>query len=57
MIHRNKIQKMLELKNNEYISRDTIEQIKKVDLESGCETVCGMISEFFDYIRTETVEI
>lgn len=31
-----------------------IELIKKSDLENSCEAICGMLSDFFDFIRTET---
>jgi hypothetical protein len=57
MIDKNKIEERLEVEDGKNLSPEIIEQIKKADLENGCETVCGMITDFFDYIRTETEEI
>lgn len=53
MISKNKIEDHLQVEEGKMLSLEHIEEVKKADLESGCETVCGMISEFFDYIRTE----
>ncbi|MCG7281997.1 hypothetical protein MHJ94_11925 [Chryseobacterium taklimakanense] len=55
MISRNKIEERLEAEGKT-ISIEDVEAIKKADLENSCETVCGMIQDFFDYIRTETEE-
>lgn len=56
MIEKNKIEERLISDDGRILSIDQVEQIKKADLENGCETVCGMISDFFEYIRTETEE-
>jgi hypothetical protein len=56
MIDRNKIEDRLESDDGKVISIDQVEQIKNADLENAGETVCGIISDFFDYIRTETQE-
>ncbi len=56
MISRNKIEEKLQAEGKS-ISVEDVEAIKNADLENGCETICGMISDFFDYIRTETEEI
>jgi len=56
MISRNKIEEKLQ-SEGKAISVEDVEAIKNADLENGCETICGMISDFFDYIRTETEEI
>lgn len=56
MIDKNKIEEKLQVEDEKILSLEHIEEIKKADLENGCETVCGMISDFFDYIRTETEE-
>jgi len=56
MIDNNKVEDKLELEDGKTFSPEMVEQIKKADLENGCETVCGMITDFFDYIRTETEE-
>ena len=55
MISRNKIEERLEAEGKT-IPIEDVEIIKKADLENSCETVCGMIQDFFDYIRTETEE-
>ena len=57
MIDKNKVEDKLELEDGKTFSPEMVEQIKKADLENGCETVCGMITDFFDYIRTETEEV
>lgn len=56
MISRNKIEEKLQAEGKS-IAVEDIEAIKNADLENSCETICGMISDFFDYIRTETEEI
>ncbi|MEM5811031.1 MAG: hypothetical protein QXP66_03970 [Candidatus Aenigmatarchaeota archaeon] len=56
MISRNKIEEKLQAEGKS-ISIEDVEAIKNADLENGCETICGMISDFFDYIRAETEEI
>ncbi len=56
MIDKNKIEDRLHLEENQIFMPEHVEKIKQADLENGCETVCGMISDFFDYIRTETGE-
>ncbi|OQY92659.1 MAG: hypothetical protein B6D37_13570 [Sphingobacteriales bacterium UTBCD1] len=56
MIDKNKIEERLQTEDGKTIAPEIIEQIKTADLENGCETVCGMISDFFEYIRTETEE-
>jgi len=56
MIDRNKIEEQLHMGEGKPISDEHVELIKKADLENGCETICGMISDFFEYIRTETEE-
>ena len=56
MIDKNKIEDRLEMEDGKTLSPEIIEQIKKADLENGCETVCGMITDFFEYIRTATEE-
>ena len=57
MIDKNKIEERLDVEDGKNLSPEIIEQIKKADLENGCETVCGMITDFFEYIRTATEEI
>jgi hypothetical protein len=57
MIDKNKIEDRLVAEDGKVLSLEQIEEVKKADLENGCETVCGMISDFFDYIRTETEEV
>jgi hypothetical protein len=57
MIDKNKIEDRLEPEDGKVLSLEQIEEVKKADLENGCETVCGMIADFFDYIRTETEEV
>ena len=57
MIDKNKVEDKLELEDGKTFSPEMVEQIKKADLENGCETVCGMITDFFDYIRIETEEV
>lgn len=57
MIDRNKVEDKLNADDGRTLPLELIEQIKKADLENGCETVCGMISDFSDYIRTETEEL
>lgn len=56
MIDRNKIEERLQAEDGKTLSLEQIEQIKNADLENSCETICGIISDFFDYIRTETEE-
>jgi hypothetical protein len=56
MIDRNKIEERLEVEEGKALPLEQVEQIKKADLENSCETICGMITDFFDYIRTETEE-
>ena len=56
MIDRNRIEETLQPEDGKALTLEHIEQVKKADLENGCETVCGMISDFFDYIKTETEE-
>lgn len=40
----------------EEVSPEVLERIKSVELRNASETVCGMISDFFDVIITESVE-
>ncbi|MDP3462315.1 MAG: hypothetical protein Q8S18_05970 [Bacteroidales bacterium] len=54
MIDRNKIEDRLQVEEGKTLPLEQIEQIKKADLENSCESICGLISDFFDYIRTET---
>ena len=56
MISRNKIEDRLEAEEGKALPLEQVEQIKNADLENSCETICGMITDFFDYIRTETEE-
>lgn len=56
MIDKNKIEERLQMDDGKTLTPEIVEQIKTADLENGCETVCGMISDFFEYIRTETEE-
>ncbi|HMJ69646.1 MAG TPA: hypothetical protein VK508_12150 [Cyclobacteriaceae bacterium] len=56
MISKNKVEDRLQSDDGKVISIDQVEQIKKADLENACETVCGMITDFFDYVRIETKE-
>ena len=57
MIDKNKIEERLESDDGKILSPDQVEQIKKADLQNASETICGMITDFFDYIRTETEEL
>lgn len=54
MMDRNKVEDRLSSEEGKILSHDHIEEVKKANLENACETICGMISDFFDYIRTET---
>lgn len=56
MINRSNIKDRLgkECENESLPSDNQIELIRKVDLENSCESICGMLSDFFDYLRTET---
>lgn len=56
MIDKNKVEERIQPEDGRGLSPEIVEQIKRADLENGCETVCGMITDFFDYIRTETEE-
>jgi hypothetical protein len=56
MINKNKAEERLSQEDGAALSSDHIEAIKNADLENACETVCGMLSDFFEYIRTETPE-
>lgn len=56
MIDKNKVEERLFMEGDKTLTPEIVEQIKQADLENGCETVCGMITDFFDYIRTETEE-
>ncbi|MEQ9427075.1 MAG: hypothetical protein RJQ09_21815 [Cyclobacteriaceae bacterium] len=56
MIDKNKIEDRLHQENGQIFLPEHVEAIKRADLENGCETVCGMISDFFDYIRIESGE-
>ena len=57
MIDKNKVEERLQMDDGKALTPEIVELIKTADLENGCETVCGMISDFFDYIRTETEEL
>lgn len=57
MIDKNKVEERLQMDDGIALTPEIVEQIKTADLENGCETVCGMISDFFDFIRTETEEL
>ncbi len=57
MINKNKIEDRVQTEDGNPLNMEIVEQIKQADLENACETVCGMISDFFEYIRTETEEI
>ena len=48
MIDKNKIEERLQTEDGKTIAPEIIEQIKTADLENGCETVCGMISDFLN---------
>ncbi|MBN8700642.1 MAG: hypothetical protein J0L54_13630 [Chitinophagales bacterium] len=56
MIDKNKVEERLQHEDGKVLTPEIVEKIKAADLENGCETVCGMISDFFEYIRTETEE-
>jgi hypothetical protein len=56
MVNRNKIEEKLEPEDGKLLSMDQIEMVKSADLENAGETVCGIISDFFEYIKTETQE-
>ncbi len=56
MIEKNKIENRLQSEGGKTLSVDQIDQVNQADLENGGETVCGILSDFFDYIRTETQE-
>lgn len=57
MIERNKVEETIEADEAFKASLgEHIGTIKDADLENACETVCGMIADFFNYIRTETDE-
>lgn len=53
MIDRNKVEHRFS-DNDDQPTADQINKIKNAALENACETVCGMIGDFFDYIRTTT---
>lgn len=57
MMDKNKIEERINTDDGKPVDPDIVEQIKQADLENGCETICGMITDFFDYIRTETEEL
>ena len=57
MIDKNKIEERLQSEEGKTLLPDQVEQIKKASLQNASETICGMITDFFDYIRTETEEI
>ncbi len=56
MIEKNKVEERLQAENGKTMSMDQVEAIKKANLANAGETICGMITDFFDYIRTETQE-
>jgi hypothetical protein len=56
MINHNKIEERLQNEEAVQISIEQIEMVKKADLENACETICEMINDFFDYIKTEASE-
>jgi hypothetical protein len=57
MIDQNKAEERLKQSEEETLSTNQIETIKKADMENACETICGMISDFFEFIKVETQEI
>lgn len=57
MIHQNKIEDRLPKEDGKDLSDDQIQAIKKADLENACETIVGIIKDFFQIIITESVEL
>lgn len=57
MIDQNKAADRLKQADEEALSTSQIELVKKADMENACETICGMISDFFEFIKVETQEI
>jgi len=57
MIDQNKAEERLKQAEEETLSTNQIDLIKKADMENACETICGMISDFFEFIKIETQEI
>lgn len=57
MIDQNKIEDRLSKEDGREISNDHIQAIKKAALENACETIVGMIRDFFQVIITESVEV
>lgn len=56
MISQNKIEDRLPKEDGKEISQEQIEAVKKADLENACETIVGVISDFFQVIVTESQE-
>lgn len=57
MISQNKIEERLPKEDGKEILQEHVEAIKKADLENACETVVGLINDFFQVIITESVEV
>ena len=55
MLDQNKPVKFLSEEENE-LSDEVYQKIKESELRNASETVCGMISDFFELIITESVE-
>ena len=56
MLKQNKVENF-QTDEDDLISDDVYEQIQESDLRNASETVCGMISDFFEVIVTESVDM
>jgi hypothetical protein len=56
MITQNKIEERLPKDDGKEISHEQIDIIKKADLENACETIVGLINDFFQVIVTQNQE-